>query len=328
MVAIELDKPVKLHLIFIVGVGRSGTSLIQSMFAAHPRIACLPETSFVRRYVTKGRLEALFKTEGKAAVVKTLDDDSLFARIRCNASGLTEKALSHEGILDSNIYRQLVVSVASEKGVSWVGDKDPRLIEFLPILSKVFPDVRVINIIRDPRDVLASKKKADWSRNGHVWRHIFANRVQLMLGKSCGPDLLGKNYHEIIYEDLIASPSEVLTDLCKEIGLPFDIAMLSFGEAAQKLVSKSEVQWKKETFGPLLQKNKGKWIDALQPKEILLTEACCSESMATGKYRYDERRYNLSLADKLWLVVGNVIIKIATWPYIHYRRIKQFMYRI
>ena len=42
--------------IFIVGVGRSGTSLLQTMLASHSLIAFPPETGFVRRYVGTGRL--------------------------------------------------------------------------------------------------------------------------------------------------------------------------------------------------------------------------------------------------------------------------------
>ena len=49
--------------IFIVGVGRSGTSLLQSMFASHPEVKFIPETAFIRRYVLNGELEYQFKSE-------------------------------------------------------------------------------------------------------------------------------------------------------------------------------------------------------------------------------------------------------------------------
>ena len=42
--------------LFIVGVGRSGTSLLQSMMAAHSKIVMMPETSFVRRYLVTSLL--------------------------------------------------------------------------------------------------------------------------------------------------------------------------------------------------------------------------------------------------------------------------------
>jgi len=67
----------------------------------------------------------------------------------------------------------------------------------------------------------------------HVWKHVFANRIQLKLSRSLGQKLLKDRYHEIIYEELIAQPEPILRDLCKYIGIPFDETMLDFGCAAK-----------------------------------------------------------------------------------------------
>ncbi len=177
----------------------------------------------------------------------------------------------------------------------------------------------MINIIRDPRDVLVSKKKAAWSRRGHVWKHIFANRVQLKLGVVSGPKVLGPHYHEVIYEELIADPERVLRELCANIGLPFDSAMLDFGDAAKKLVSKEEVSWKKETFGPLLSDNKEKWREGLSAREIVLTELCCRQAFRIGGYQFDSGSKSLSLRDRLWVLAGAAAIMLMDWPYRLYR---------
>ena len=50
--------------------------------------------------------------------------------------------------------------IYSDKNKYWVGDKDPRLTEFLPIVKSLYSMAIVVNIIRDPRDVLVSKKQA------------------------------------------------------------------------------------------------------------------------------------------------------------------------
>ncbi|MDY6867267.1 MAG: sulfotransferase [Chloroflexota bacterium] len=310
----------KVGLLLISGVGRSGTSLLQSMFAAHPYVAYMPETSFIRRYLIKGVLRRLFQTEGDDGVIRALEADRVFSRTGLSATSLIQEAIGSGGQLDATIYRSMVRSW-SDVEQYWVGDKDPRLIEFYPVVKAIFPAAVVLNIIRDPRDVLASKKKAAWSKGSHVWKHIFANRVQLKLGQSNGPRLFGENYHEIIYEELIASPEVVLTELCRKIGLPFDEAMLSFGDAARKLVSESEVSWKKETFGPLLKDNKEKWKSALSPREIRLTELCCREAMAAGKYESDKRKHHYSLTDRLWILAGSIVIKLAAYPYLVYRHL-------
>ena len=305
---------------YIVGVGRSGTSLLQSMFAAHPVINYMPETSFIRRYLIKGVLGRLYRAEGENAVIRELESDPVFSRTGLRAESLIQEAIRFGGPLDVAVYRAMVYSW-SDGDKYWVGEKDPRLIEFCPVVKALFHDAIVVNIIRDPRDVLASKKQAAWSKSSHVWKHIFANRVQLWLGRFNGPRLFGGNYHEIIYEELIAEPEAVLNELCRKMGLPFDEAMLSFGDAARKLVSEDEVSWKKETFGPLLKNNKEKWKSTLSPREVCLTESCCREAMVAGEYTPDTRKHQYRLIDRLWVLAGAVIIKLATYPYLVYRHL-------
>lgn len=311
----------KNRLLFVVGVGRSGTSLLQSMLAAHPAVAYMPETAFLRRYVASGSLTRLFRNQGIGSVIEKLTSDDAFRRTGMDVADLVEKAAKSAQPIDVAIFAILIENFCAG-GQTWVGDKDPRMIEFLPLLAKICEDSSVIHIIRDPRDVLASKKKAAWSSRGHVWKHVFANRVQFLLGHRTGPRQFSENYHEIIYEELISSPRNVLTALAQRIGLPFDERMLSFAGAARKLVSSSELSWKKETLGPLLKDNKGKWKSLLDPKEILLTEACCREAIKVGGYHYDDRVHPLSLVDMLWVMAGVFVIRLGTWPYIAYRKFK------
>lgn len=307
--------------VFVVGVGRSGTSLVQSMLAAHPDVAYMPETAFIRRYVATGFLEKLRKTSGKDAVIRTLAGDEAFSRSGLEASEVVDKCGQKNGCLDTQIYWEMVDKKVDHHK-SWIGDKDPRLIEFLPLLSHLFPDAKIINVIRDPRDVLLSKKRAEWSSKGHVWKHVFANRVQLRLGRKTGPNQFAEAYQELIYENLIANPQAALSGVCEKLGLSFDEAMLDFGDAAKDLVSEKEVSWKKETFGPLLSENKEKWKSGLKPREIVLSEICCREAFSVGGYRRDNRALNLSLSDKVWVLTGAVAIFVMDWPYRFFRNLQ------
>ena len=311
----------KSEFLFIVGVGRSGTSLLQSMFASHPSVAYMPESSFLRRYVAKRVLAGIYISEGEGGVLRALDEDKSFSRLEVNSLALIRKSAKSDEPLDLAIYRQMIQMYNVEKR-PWVGDKDPRLIEFLSLASRFCPTAKVINMIRDPRDVLLSKKKAVWSREGHVWKHVFANRVQLKLGRVSGISDFGANYHEVVYEELIAAPEHVLSCLCEAMGLLFDNAMLTFGDAARKLVSETEVSWKKETFGPVLTENKEKWRTGLTPREIVLTELCCKQAFQAGNYVRAARTKKLSLCDSIWVLSGATAIFLLDWPYRLYRNFK------
>ena len=61
--------------------------------------------------------------------------------------------------------------------------------------------------------------------------------------------------------------------------------MLDYSQSSKSLVSDREMQWKKETLGPLLQSNTRKWEINLAPWEIALTEKVCHEAFHRLGYR-------------------------------------------
>ena len=276
-------------MLFVCGVGRSGTSLLQSMLAAHPEIDFLPETSFIRRYVFPRTLEKQMKAGGVESVASTLDDDLRIQHLGMDSSGLTS-GLANDSPLDIAIYRQIVARLSRESA-KLVGDKDPRMVELLPLVHSHFPNSYLVHLVRDPRDVLVSKQKASWSRSRAWWQHAFANRVQFELGQSNGRRYFADRYCVMLYEELLAEPEKILRKLCETIGIEYADEMLTeFGEAAKRLVRADEMQWKSETTGPLLKKNVGKWQESLSPFQVATTERVCRPNMRFGEYSHSNTR--------------------------------------
>jgi len=196
--------------VFVVGVGRSGTSLVQSMLAGHSQLAFPPETQFMRRYVGRGRLTQRHASGGVAAVRAVLEADDRICRLRLDLEQVLACYVRGAPFSEPDLYERLLTCYAEARGKPRVGDKDPRLVEFLPLLARHWPAAHVVHVIRDPRDVLASKKKAAWSSHRSAATHVFANRVQLHAGRRSGPPLFGPRYHEVVYEALLATPEPVL----------------------------------------------------------------------------------------------------------------------
>lgn len=271
-------------LILVVGVGRSGTSLLQSMLGSHSAVTFPPETGYLRRYLPHRTIERVARSGGMDAVRAVLQDDPNLHRLPFGIDALLSSWPQEGPVTDASMYDRIRELMAETTGKPRVGDKDPRLIEYLPLVKAHWPDAFVLHIIRDPRDVLLSKKKAAWSHGHPVARHVFANRVQLQIGRRAGPALFGDRYIEIIYEQLIADPAAILSLICDRLGLAFEPAMLEFSQAARLLVSAEELPWKKETLGPLLSTNSGQWQSQLKPWESRLTELACREAMQVGGY--------------------------------------------
>ena len=288
--------------IFIVGVGRSGTSLLQSMLNTHSKMSFIPETHFLRKYVFKSSV--VVDEKNIDSIIETLNNDDDFLRAKIPAIEIVEIGM---GYLD--IYDALLDVYVKRKGKKIIGDKDPRNIDFLQQLNKFYPEGKVIHMIRDPRDVVLSRTKADWSKGRSFYLHAYLYITQLQRGRRLGKEKYGINYIEIFYEDLISDPVKVLNELCKFLKVNFEEKMLNFSKSAEELVDKEEMQWKKETLGPLLVKNKDKWKKELNEEQIGLIQCVCKPVFDMNMYSYyhDEK---ISIISKTVHKTASIFFKI------------------
>lgn len=292
--AVDLEHPV-----FVIGVGRSGTSLVQAMLDAHPALAFPPETHVFRRYVADEVARARREARGPAAFAAELERDEDFARAGVPAAELVDLDAPLDVLA---VFRRLLARCAEAQGKPRVGDKDPRNIDYLPALHLAFPGAHVLHVVRDPRDVLLSRTKAAWSAARPWWSHALIYREQPRRGRRLGAALFGARYHELRYEALLAEPEARLREVCAALELDFSPAMLAdFGASAARLVDQRELSWKRETLGPLLAANAGKWRAGLRPAQVRFTEAMCAEA-------FDELGYERSQADaSAWTLAEPVL---------------------
>lgn len=276
--------------VIVCGVGRSGTTLLQTMLAAHPQLCLPPETAFFRKYVANGRRRRSLEKAGPKALVELLARDEEFARAGIPPAELLSAWLREprRPLQMDEVYRQLLLEFAyrdrGDRGPALVGDKDPKNIEFLPELAAAYPQARVLHIVRDPRAVLASRMKAAWSRDRPWWMHPLVQSTQWRCGRRQGPRLFGARWMELRYEDLLADPEGKLREVCAHLGLDFDPAMLNFADAARRLVAPSELDWKRNNLGPLQTGNANKWRSELGPREVAWVETVCAAAMRTHGY--------------------------------------------
>jgi len=226
--------------LYIVGVGRSGTSLLQSMLAANRNISALPETAFLRRFVF-GNLTA-----------ETLEYDSMANRY--------EKFTMFKEHCKKE-WLELYIKELS--GDFFSLEKDPRLIEYIDCIVDKIPESKVIHIYRDPRDVLLSKKKAEWSKGRSLLSYLVAGAAQLKLLR-----LNLASVEHVKYEELINNPEVQLKNLCHKLELDFDKSMLDHRESASKLTHEDEKSWKIETYQPVIKNNFNKWKKIINGTEL------------------------------------------------------------
>jgi hypothetical protein len=210
--------------IIIVGVPRSGTTLLRVLLGAHPLVLGLPETPWLLgSYGDGASLRALLTSlaEDPMGVVKNV------------------KGTDASDVFDAGraFLEALFAPCLARRRKKFVVLKTPDDIKFLEFLVALFPDAYYVHICRDGRDVALSyvAKKGRWFprhdgrggvdfftmlRRWHVWeskaRRILAGGV---------PGL------RLRYEDLVTRPEAEVRRLCDFLGLPFEPGMLRFAEA-------------------------------------------------------------------------------------------------
>jgi hypothetical protein len=271
----------------VVGVGRSGTTLLQTMLGGHHTICMLPETQFFHRYV--GRIG--FGNLIGRPYLKNVASLRLERDRRLQRSGVTPARLNQRGMTACAAYRLLVSEYCSMQNArdefAYSGDKDARAIDYLSRLKGCCPNVKVLHIVRDPRDVMVSRRKAEWSSGRTLIREVVTCVAQYQASRTA-EELFGmENYFEVKYEDLIADPEGTLRGICDFMDLPYDGKMVtSYRQVASRLVDDSEKAWKGNVSQPILKDNSGKWIGELRASEVRLIESFCSEVFERHSYSY------------------------------------------
>jgi hypothetical protein len=218
----------------VVGVGRSGTTLLRLMLDAHPALTIPPETHFVPSLIqasgtlrfNPGRaVECIVEGRHRRWPDFGLNGDELLAELR---------AIPHFNAPDT--LRTFYRLYAEKQGKSRWGDKTPDYVRKMRKIQTTLPEARFIHLIRDGRD-------AGLSHNARVVNRgvreplpaaELARRwvLRIETARETAAGLTG--YLELRYEDLVTDPEPALRKVCELIALDYDPAMLSYHERAEE----------------------------------------------------------------------------------------------
>lgn len=216
---------------FIVGVGRSGTTLLRLIMDAHPDMAIPPEAHWLVqgiRYLEEhswsldGLWEVLCAHYGW--------DQMPFDKEKLGRLFEPEKGIA-------SFFRSIYQSYAADLNASRIGDKTPINNLFMLKIAEHFPEARFIHLIRDGRDVALSYRKVDFGPGSDprqaamlwTWRIAFARTQAQFL----------PHYREVKYEDLIRNTREVVESIDAFIDLDFHPQQMNYHQKAKERLSET-----------------------------------------------------------------------------------------
>lgn len=231
--------------IFIVGMPRTGTTLLERILSNHEQIA------------TAGELNDFARSMSWEA-------DHFYA------SPLHEPSLGWLGAIDyaavGRHYLRRTDPLAG--GCGYLIDKNPLNFYNVGLIRKALPQAKIVCMVRDPMDACFSNLKELFSGNAYGYSYDLNDLAEHYIGfdglRAHWDEAMADHLHTVRYEDLVANPASVVRRVMEFIGLPYaeDSIDITRNTAPVSTASSSQVRQ------PIHARNLGAWekyADQLKP---------------------------------------------------------------
>ena len=214
--------------LLVLGVRRSGTTLLRVMLDRHSELAVPDESYFIPQLADRHR--------GSIDVDEFTDDLRRLSTLREWDVPVDEvRARLRRGMLVGDAIAAVYEVYAARHGKPRWGDKTPMYMQRLRMLERLFPDALYVHLVRDGRDAALSFLAMPQGIVTETWAHPrtageFAAQWRTeveaaqRLGRRVGP----RRYHELRYERLVADPVHEVERICSFAGLAYEPAMLEY----------------------------------------------------------------------------------------------------
>jgi hypothetical protein len=211
--------------LLILGVRRSGTTLLRVMLDRHSQLAVPDETYFVPQLADRNlrRVDVdEFLDDVQRVVEWDLPLDAVRARLR-------------DGMPIGEAIGTVYAAYAEEQGKPRWGDKTPMYMQNLRLLERLFPDALYVHLIRDGRDAALSFLAMPRGLVTETWMHprtaaAFACqwRTEVAAARRLGRRVGPARYVEVRYEELVRDVEAALRHICSFAGLAYEPAMAEY----------------------------------------------------------------------------------------------------
>jgi len=321
--------------LFVVGVWRSGTSLLYSLLNQHSKIALLYEGDLPL-------LGSLFWLKpSKNWLAKWNFWNQAVTRHRIDATQLPGDFKNLQSACES-VYKHY----ANTKGASIWGEKSPTFHDRLPHLAKMFPAAKFIIIWRSPIGICSSMARAartsSWNARKGVRHRALMGCEEMEHGRKWLRSH-GRQVHELSYDELTANPEASLRSLCGFLNIPYEPQMALLADSDRSAIYEGEhhilvkgagIVKAKDHSGALglefkqkIQRYMAMWLrefGANWPPVLTLSDAGCKEP-SFAERMWDRSRYNVLRSAELLVRLSLRVIPIGIWRF--YRDFKERRFR-
>jgi len=240
--------------IFVIGMPRSGTTLVEQILASHPEVCGAGELSLLPQSIGT-RLRMVDGVDYSAALDKSSPTD-LRAVAEHYVEGLERRANGEPGVTD----------------------KLPNNFLNVGMIRLILPRATIVHCRRDPRDTCFSIFKHHFAASGHRYAYDLDELARYYIAyerlMAHWESLFPGHVHTVVYEELVAYQEGVTRALLEACGLDFDPSCLAFHETERPVATISATQVRQPLYGGSI----GAWrnySDVLEPLIARLASAGC-----------------------------------------------------
>lgn len=269
--------------VFVVGRGRSGTTLMRSILDSHPNMAIPDETHFIVPLASRRRRYEHEDGFDVDRFHRDLVAHQGFSVLEMSEGAARTALVAARPTTFPDAIRCLFLDYAKQRGKGRAGDKTPLHVLNIPILAGLFPDARFVHMIRDGRDVALSYLDVSWGassieENAVLWRR--AVREGRRAGRRLGP----RRYLEVRYEQLLEEPEATVRGLCEFVRLDFDESMLRYHERAHDVAGKMGAPEARQNLYLPLTKGLRDWRSEMEPDAVARFEVLAGDVLEEFGY--------------------------------------------
>ena len=305
--------------VFVLGSGRSGTTITASMLSHLPRVQIAKETGYIGQNL--------------ALLHDIANPDSLHRLIHEVNSWLTHSHWEHLASLEgfqrfcheydihgSYAFIHYVWQLDSPKPwheLSFIGDNTPLYVLAIPAIQALMPNARFVHVVRDPRDVVTSTLKMRFGADDHV---VAAMEWHMSLGCWLMAERLvaADRRIEFRYEDLCLSPHETMTGLSRflnhtdaEAAAAIDRQLSQRSENQTGFEKVAESSHHTRLTEPLAPSRVGRFKSELTAAQIQAIEEIAQDGMLAYGYELTGRREHPLLRENRISILKAVVRDFA-----------------
>lgn len=229
-----------------------------------------------------------------------------YPRFLALAQAAVQQPWVDDALLFSEVIRAyaIVLGADCQKCVRWVEKSTSNEVRHAA-MNELFPEARVVQVVRDPRAVFASRKKRQ-TFDGATYRkaHRFVREWNRSAREIPRLRRQPERFMVLRYEDLVNHPQASLQAFCRFAGIEFAPTLLQPTRAGREWLGNSSFRG---AFHEINSTTVDQWKDYLTDDEVWWIELHCRQGMALSGYtfqtggRFSLRRWLRRLPGESWI---------------------------